>query len=174
MKIPDKAKLIFKGVIFDVYHWEETNFDGSIGIWEGLKRKPGVQLFVQTTEGKWLLQDEARPTGWKFLALPGGQMEEGEDPLISAKRELLEEAGMTGDFTFIDKIQIPAPRTEWDGYFYLVTNAKKIQEPNLDPGEKIKPLLLNFEEYIEKISDNDFSNKQAKNYIQILEKSKKK
>ncbi|MCA9477956.1 MAG: NUDIX hydrolase [Nanoarchaeota archaeon] len=169
MKIPKHAKKVFSGVIFEVYQWEETNFDGSKAIWEGLKRAPGVQLFVKTKEGKWLLQDEERPGNKRYLLMPGGFMEENETPLEAAKRELLEEAGMTGEFKHLDSIDLSFPRTEWISHFFLVTDAVKIQEPAFDPGERIIPVLLEKEEYLKKIQEKKFLNKHAKNYIQALD-----
>ena len=37
MKVPKQAKRVFKGVIFDVYQWEQEMFDGTKEIFEKLK-----------------------------------------------------------------------------------------------------------------------------------------
>ncbi len=38
MKIPPNAKRVFKGIIFDVYQWQQKMFDGSKETFEMLKR----------------------------------------------------------------------------------------------------------------------------------------
>lgn len=44
MKIPEDAKLVFKGVIFDVYQWEQEMFDGTYETFEAIKRVGTVQI----------------------------------------------------------------------------------------------------------------------------------
>ncbi|GIN70310.1 hypothetical protein J14TS2_07850 [Bacillus sp. J14TS2] len=48
-----------------------------------------VQIFAKH-KGKWVLCFHKKRQKWEF---PGGHVEEGEDPLTAAKRELYEETG---------------------------------------------------------------------------------
>ena len=50
MKIPKNAKCVFTGIVYDVYQWEETNFDGSPATFEAVKRHDSVQVIP--TDGK--------------------------------------------------------------------------------------------------------------------------
>ena len=60
MKIPDNAKLVFKGVIFDVYQWQQELFDGSQATFEALKR-PGTVQVIPTVGDRVLLSYEEQP-----------------------------------------------------------------------------------------------------------------
>ncbi len=71
---------------------EETIEDA---VWERVYVKSGVQVFPFTKEGKILMIEERRPheknpVRLKFVT---GQMEEGDDPLDTANREMQEEIG---------------------------------------------------------------------------------
>src|SRR3990167_56699 len=91
--IPKKAKRVFKGVLFDVYHWEEKMFDGSHQTYEKIKRKDSVTVIAVTEDDKIILLDEEQPGRKPFLAVPGGQVDEGETFEQAGRRELLEETG---------------------------------------------------------------------------------
>lgn len=96
MKIPPQAKRVFKGIIFDVYHWQQKMFDGSEETFEMLKRVNTIEV-ISIKDGKICISHQSQPTKKDFYSLFGGRAEEGEEPLTTAKRELLEESGMTSD-----------------------------------------------------------------------------
>ena len=46
-KLPENAKLTFKGEIWKVYQWPQKMFDGTTATFEGLKhRKNGVKIIA--------------------------------------------------------------------------------------------------------------------------------
>jgi len=47
-----ESKLVFKGVVFDVYQWEQKMFDGSYEIFEKLKRKDTAMVIPIKKDGK--------------------------------------------------------------------------------------------------------------------------
>jgi len=51
--IPDHAKRVFKGVIFDVYQWEQEMYDGARTIFEKVKRTDVVVVFPVLPDGKY-------------------------------------------------------------------------------------------------------------------------
>lgn len=171
--IPPKAKIVFKGIYFDVYHWNERMFDGSIGTFEGIRRRPSVQLIV-VYEGKIMLLKEEQPFAGKFLSLCGGAVDENEKPLAAAKRELLEETGLKASKIILHRKTELFKRIEWDTYYYIMKDCKKIGETHLDSGEKITPKLVGFSEFIELVGREDFRNKEFSNYIYRLKHDKKK
>jgi ADP-ribose pyrophosphatase len=71
MKIPKEAKLVFKGVIFDVYQWQQKMFDGSFETFEMLKRPNTVEI-IATQGDKILLSHQSQPNKKDFLSLFGG------------------------------------------------------------------------------------------------------
>ena len=59
--IPDNAKKVFGGVLFDVYQWEQELFDGTKTIFEKLKRPDTVVVFPVLDDGKILLTEQEQP-----------------------------------------------------------------------------------------------------------------
>jgi ADP-ribose pyrophosphatase len=168
-KIPDNAKLVFKGVIFDVYHWQQEMFDGSFATFEALKKRESVTV-VAVCDGKILINQEEQPGRTPFVAVPGGMCEKGDDPLATAKRELLEETGYVSDDWQEWFVSDPLnhAKIEWNNYFYIAKNCKKVADQKLDAGEKITSLLISFEEFLEMQHDPKFRNRDL---IPILEKA---
>src|SRR3990167_3484347 len=61
-----------------------------------------VCVLALTTENKVVLAKQFRPGPEKvLLELPGGGIEDGEEPEDAIRRELLEETGYAGDIKFI-------------------------------------------------------------------------
>ena len=85
-----------------------------------------------------------------LLEFPGGVVEAGEEPLVGAERELVEETGYkAARFIPIGKIY-PNPALQINSlYCFLALDAEKMAEQNLDPGEDIEVHLIPFDELVE-------------------------
>lgn len=147
--IPENAKRVFKGVIFDVYQWEQEMFDGSKVVFEKLKRADTTIVFPVLPDGKILLSEQDQPGKLHFVGGLGGRVEEGEDILESAKRELLEESGYEAEeFILWDACQ-PHSKIDWAVYIFIAKRVKKVAEINADRGEKIKLFSATLDELID-------------------------
>ncbi len=73
--IPGNARLVFKGVIFDVYQWEQELFDGTKTTFEKLKRPDTVVVFPVLPNGKILLTKQEQPGKEPFIGATGGRAE---------------------------------------------------------------------------------------------------
>ncbi len=153
--IPDNAKKMFSGVIFDVYHWEQKLFDGTTATFERLKR-PATLLVIPEVDGKIAIADQEQPHKGTFLSLLGGRQDNDEDPLEGAKRELLEEAGLVSDQWELWKTVEPYNKVVWTIYIYIARNCKKVSSQNVDAGEKITVRELSFEEFVEAVLSEEF------------------
>ena len=71
--------------------------------------------------------------------IPGGVVEDGEDPLEGVKRELLEETGYTAsEFIQVGSLY-PNPALQTNTvYYFLALNAEKVTSQSLDDGEDIE------------------------------------
>ncbi len=172
MKIPSNAKLVFKGKIFDTYQWEQKLYDGSSATFEALKRPATIQIIptigdpsASSGQGKILLSYEEQPNKPLSNTFLGGRAEEGEEPLVTAKRELLEEAGLESDDWELIKTYESEGKIQWDTYLFSARDCKKVAEPNLDPGEKIEVKEVSWDEFLDIVSREDFWGRDIANYI---------
>ncbi len=148
MKIPDKAKKVFTGVLFDVYQWKQKMFDNSIETFEMLKRADTVQIIATTPDKKILIARQIQPNYKKyFYSVFGGRVDKGEKPLVAAKRELLEESGYESDDWELINTKALYHKMEWNMFNYIARNCHQTKKQTLDKGEKIKVLKLNFTEF---------------------------
>jgi ADP-ribose pyrophosphatase len=155
MKIPSHARLAFKGKLFEVWQWDQELFDGSTTVFESIRRTDTI-IVLPIVGDKIVITDQEQPIHGKFHTFIGGRMEEGEDPLAAAKRETLEESGLASDDWELIKSYSPRSYLDWSIHFYVARDCKKIQEPNLEPGEKIVLKEVTWEEFIKLLGDEDF------------------
>jgi len=89
--------------------------------------------------------------------IPGGVVEDQEDPLEGVKRELLEETGYTAaEFIQVGALY-PNPALQTNTmYCYLALNAEKVTGQNLDAGEDIEVHLVPLDELIAMTRHGDF------------------
>ena len=158
--IPDNAKKVFGGVLFDVYQWEQELFDGTKTLFEKLKRPDTVVVFPVLDEGKIILTEQEQPGKEPFIGATGGRVDKGEDILEAAKRELLEESGYEASEFILWDAQHPTSKIDWVVYTFIAKGLKKVADMNLDAGEKIALKLVNLDEFIEIAINKNFVEKE--------------
>lgn len=151
--IPEDAKLVFKGEIFDVYQWPQKMFDGSVETFEMLKRADTVKV-IAMKDSKIVICEEQQPHTEIFFDVPSGRHDvESESELDAAKRELREETGMEFGAWKLISIEQPHTKIDWFVYTFLATGFISQSEQKLDSGEKITVRLETFEEVVNLASD---------------------
>lgn len=147
--IPPHAQRVFAGKIFDTYQWEQRMFDGSTITFEKLKRPDSAIVFPVLPDGQILLIEQEQPgdTGW-YTSVPGGRIDEGEDPLAAAKRELMEETGYAAAHWTLWHAWQPTHKIDWAVYAFVAKGLEKTADPHLDAGEHIRITPVTFEEFI--------------------------
>lgn len=170
MKIPQVAKKVFQGTIFSVWQWEQEMFDGTTATFEVLKRPNTIEV-IATSGDKIYMSRQSQPNKHNYYSLYGGRGEEGEDPLTSAKRELLEESGLeSDDWEFIKSYQ-PVHKIDWEVYLFVARSCKKVAEPKLDSGEKIEEIECTFDEFIKIVEHDEYWGNQLAFDIAKMEKN---
>jgi len=151
--IPKNARKVFEGVMYEVYQWKQKMFDNSLKTFERIKR-PDVVAIIATVGNKIIIQNQTQPFKGNFLSLPGGRMEKGEKPLQAAKREFLEETGYTSRNISLWKVIYRTSGSHFNEYVYIFRDCEKVQNKNLDSGEKIRNSFVSFEEFLN-LTDSD-------------------
>lgn len=158
--LPKDAKRVFSGILFDVFHWEQELFDGSKATFEKLRRNDSSVVIPVLDDGTLLLTEDEQPGRLPVLTFPGGQGEEGEDPEVLARRELLEETGYEAGELILWKAEQPSSKIEWAIYMYIARNCKKVAEPELDAGERITLRPVTLDQLIALADDPAFQNRE--------------
>lgn len=157
--IPEHSAMVFKGKIFEVWQWEQELFDGTKATFERLKR-PNTAQVIPVVGDRILIVDQEQPDTKHFTTVPGGRCDENEDPLLAAKRELLEETGYASDDWELFREENPVGKIEWTIFTYVARNCKKVQDQKLDAGEKMSSRIISFDEFIQLGNSADFYDKE--------------
>ncbi len=149
----EKSEWIYRGFC-DLRLDTLKNNDGNSLIYTVLTtKKDAVAILAQDEKARFLLNKEYRhPIGKYILTCPGGRMEDGETPLESARRELLEETGCFAEN--IEPIGIFYPLSslcDQKIHLFFASKISKMDKPQLDDFEFIIPELLTKEELFKEI-----------------------
>lgn len=158
--IPTRAKIVFSGIIFDVYQWEQEMFDGSIETFEKVKRRDTVGVLTVSPDKKIVLLEQEQPGMQPFLGTPGGIIDPGEDVFAAAQRELLEETGLAStDWSLFEAVQ-PIGKVDWALFTFVARDCRKVRDPHLDSGEKIQLREVSWEQFLQVLLDDSFRDHQ--------------
>ena len=104
-------------------------------------------VLALTPEKKVILCQQFRVGPKKVLSeLPGGLINDGEDPKKAAERELLEETGYKGKMELVTAYFDDGYSTRVS-YAFVATNCKKVASQKLDPTEFINVQLFSLEKF---------------------------
>lgn len=144
--IPDEAKLVFEGKIFDVYQWPQRLYDGSTETFEMLRRDDTVNV-IGVKDGKVVITHQKQPRKKWFYDFPGGRHDHpDENELDAAKREMLEETGMTFRKWRLVEVVQPFAKMDWLVYTFIATDFVDQVPQKLDAGEQIEVMEVGFDE----------------------------
>jgi len=109
-----------------------------------------------TEENKIIMVRQYRhAAGVVSLEIPGGVIEDGEEPVAGMKRELLEETGYAfSNFELLCKLHANPSTANNITHCYLATGGKKIQDQHLDEQEDIVVEEYTIDEVKQLLADN--------------------
>jgi ADP-ribose pyrophosphatase len=146
-KIPRSAKRVFKGVIYDVYRWRQRMFDGSYTVFERLRR-PNTAAVIAVSKSRIFIACEEQPRSKREIGLFTGRAAKNEEPIATARRELLEESGLASEDWELLEVFEPSPHIDWSIYLFAAKGCRKVKEPHLDSGERIEVRTVDFKGFM--------------------------
>ena len=107
-----------------------------------------INVIAITTEGNYVFVRQYRHgLGETCYEIVAGVSEEGEEPVESARRELLEETGFSGGkWEKLDVISANTSATNNLTHCFLATGVEKVTSQHLDETEDIEVFLFNEDE----------------------------
>lgn len=148
--VPDNAKCVFEGMIFDTYQWQQEMFDGSEHTFEMLKRTDTVQVICVVDDKIIVLEDEQPHLGSRE-SFPGGRVDNTDSTTqAAAEREVLEETGYSFKQWRLISVGQPYRKMEWFVYVFLAWDVIEQVPPKFDAGEKITLSKPSFDEVKQK------------------------
>lgn len=151
-----ESKAIFESSFITLLQEKLEKPDGTlVSDYYSIKRRDVVYIVALTSKRKVILVYQYK-NGVKDLIweLPAGFVEEGEKPIETAARELLEETGYKGKtIDYLGAFTAAAGSSGNINHFYLVRNVQKIAEQSLDEHEEIEIKLFDFQDLVTAIRE---------------------
>ena len=168
-------ELLFDGGFIKVFKEEYRLPDGRVITKQVVSKnggKPAAIIAVRTVDDKFLLVFQNRVDNIVSCEFPSGYIEDGEDPIVGALREVKEETGyVSTDARILDEFISSIGTESTKIYIVFVDNAKKESSQELDKDEFINYEEFNFEELTYLVNNNfiqSSSNKLAYYHIKDI------
>lgn len=117
-----------------------------------------INVLVVTEDGQFVCFRQTKyGVEGTSLAPVGGYLEPGEDPLVAAQRELLEETGYEApEWIGLGHYGVDGNRGAGMAHFFLARGARRVAEPDADDLEEQELLLLDRAEVEAGIASGEF------------------
>jgi ADP-ribose pyrophosphatase len=129
---------------------------GNVTDYYVIERFDYVMIVALTPQSQVLLTRQYKHGVGQIIAeLPAGYVEEGEDPLLCARRELREETGYEAETMEPLAVLAAAPSAaSYRGHLFLATGARRVGEQDLDTNEKINVETMDFKAAVQAAARN--------------------
>ncbi|MEO1147107.1 MAG: NUDIX hydrolase [Cyanobacteria bacterium J06638_22] len=166
-----RSRLFFQGrkFSFEVNRMRLPN--GIEGEWECVRHPGGSVAVPLTPDGKVIMVRQYRfATGRRLLEFPAGTVEEGEQPLATAQREIQEEVGYSASrWDRLGQFYLAPGYSDEIIYTYLARDLELLdQPPSMDEDEDIEVVLLTLEELEQSILEEELVDSKSISSLLLL------
>jgi len=152
------SKPVYDGKMLKVREDEIRLPDGKHARREWVDHPGAVIILAQLDDGQVVLERQFRyPVRRHLIELPAGKIELGEDPFVTAKRELLEETGYVAkDWTHIFTTH-PCIGYSTERIEFYQARGLTLQQRQLDDGEFLDVFTLPLKDALELVDDGEIT-----------------
>ncbi|HEV2912767.1 MAG TPA: NUDIX hydrolase [Pyrinomonadaceae bacterium] len=148
----------YRGEFIEVIEDQVTQPDGGPGTYAVVRMKPGVSILALDGDGNVHLTTQFRyAKGADSIEATSGAIDEGEEPLEAARRELQEELGIeAGQWTELGVVDLDTSIVNCPAHLFLARDLS-FTEQNQDDTEEIKPVRLSLGEAARKVMASEIT-----------------
>jgi len=130
----------------------DENLEGDFYI---LEAPPWINVIPITPDGEIILVEQFRHgTQSRTLEIPGGMVDAGENPLVGAQRELLEETGYSSEsWKSLGKVSSNPSMMNNFTHMYVAEDCEYVGAQNPDEHERIEVHRLAMQQFLEYVED---------------------
>jgi ADP-ribose pyrophosphatase len=168
------TRSVYRDKLMEVFEDEVIKPDGKEGTYATIRLKDGAAVLALDDDGFVYLAREFRyALGRKDVAIVGGAIDEGEEPLAAARRELREELGIEAEvWTEMGRMHHSTSMVDSSSTLFLARHLK-FTEKDEDSSEQIETVKMPFTEAVEKALNGEFTHAstcvlilRARNHLQ--------
>lgn len=144
------SALMYDGDFIQVHKDSVRLPDGAVSTREYIKHPGAVAILALLDNGNLVMERQYRyPPQREFIELPAGKIDEGEDILVTAQRELLEETGYVAREWIHLTSAWPCIGYADERMEYFLARGLTLQQQKLDEGEFLEVFELSLNDAID-------------------------
>lgn len=153
-----KKEYVYQGLILNVRKDEAETADGQRVPREVVEHPGGVGIALEDDEGKFFMVTQYRYAQEKVMTeYPAGKREAGEEPLLTAQREIIEETGYEGtDFFYLGQMA-PTPAYDSEIIHLFYARQGEFRGQHLDADEDLNVSKMTLDEITAKIVSGEIT-----------------
>ena len=165
--MPQDLATLLTGSRFRVVRVEEPRRDGNMGTREVVRHPGAVTILPLLDDGSvCLIRNYRVAIDETLVELPAGTLEPGEDPMLTAQRELQEETGYRASQWKALRTFVLSPGILDEVMHLYLATGLTAGPANREPGEQIENLIVSWDDAISRVADGTI--RDAKTIVGLL------